>query len=177
VTEVIDAAHAQQMDPLTLAVLQAESHRARSGWGQPPQLYALASKEALADASSQLDARIRKAPAGSFIPVEQDPLPEGEPLDVLAGIAWPDDVAGCVLVTEVVILPPDAQREAPRDPDEMERWARDYPGSREARLAVGVSRSGDHACVLRLQGDDGVQIDPQLADDLVTALLETFITG
>jgi hypothetical protein len=169
VTEVRDATH-----PLAVAVLEAESSRARDGWGKPPQLYSLAAKAAVIATYPELEAEICEAPEDSLIPIKQEPLPAGEPLEVLASVHWPDDVTGCVLVTELIVLPPEAESEALPDPEKIEQWASDHPGSRPARLAVGVSREGDYACILRLQGDDSVQFDPQLADDLVTALLETF---
>jgi hypothetical protein len=169
VTEVTDINH-----PLALALLEAESHRARDGWGKSPRLYSLAPKRAVISAYPELEAEIRAAPEESLIPMEQEPLQAGEPLEVLASVHWPDEVTGCVLVTELVVLPPEAEGEAPPDPEEVEQWASRHPGSRPARLAVGVSRDGDYACILRLQGDDSVQFDPQLADDLVTALLATF---
>jgi hypothetical protein len=161
-------------DPLARAALEAESNRARNGWGQPPQLYALAAKAEVAVDDPELDARIRTAPEGSLIPIKQKPLPAGNPLEVLAGIHWPDCVVGCVLVTELVVLPPEAENEAPPGPGIVEQQASDRPGGQSARLAVGVSREGRYTCVIRLPGDDFVQIDPQLADDLVTALLGTF---
>jgi hypothetical protein len=169
VTEVTDPDH-----PLAHAVLEAESSRARDGWGKPPQLYALVAKAAFLRTEPDLAAEIGEAPEESLIPIKQEPLPAGEPLEVLAGVHWPDDVTGCVLVTELVVLPPQTAGQAPPDPDELERWARRQPGNRPARLAVGVSRDGDYACILRREGDDSVEFDPGLADDLVTALLETF---
>jgi hypothetical protein len=169
VTEVTDVRH-----PLVLAMLEAESNRARDGWGKPPQLYALAAKAAVLRTDPDLEAEIGEAPDSSLIPIKQEPLPPGEPIEVLAGVHWPDDVAGCVLVTELVVLPREAEGQAPQDPENLEQWASGQPGSQPARLAVGVSREGDYACILRLKGDDSVQFDPRLADDLVTALLETF---
>jgi hypothetical protein len=168
-TEVTDPA-----DPLALAALEAESSRARDGWDQPPQLYALAAKAEVAVDKPELDARIRAAPEGSLIPIKQKPLPAGDPLEVLAGVHWPDSVIGCVLVTELVVLPPEAENEAPPGSGVVEKPASDHADGPSARLAVGVSREGHYTCVLRLHGDDFVQIDPRLADDLVTALLGTF---
>jgi hypothetical protein len=169
VNEVTDATH-----PLTVAVLESESNRARDGWDKPPQLYALATKASLIATAPDLADQIDAAPDGSLIPVKQESLPPGEPLEVLAGVHWPDDVTGCVLVTELVVLPPETEGQAPRDLEQLEQWAGRRPDGRPARLAVGVSRNGDYACILRLKGDDIVQFDPGLADDLVTALLETF---
>ena len=171
VTEVTDA-----NSPLAVAVLVAEADRERDGWGKPPQLYALIGKAAASTADPKLGTRISTAPDDSLIPVKQERLPPGEPLEVLARVQWSDGVTGCVLVTELVVLPPEAEveGEGSRDPGQVEQWARGHPGGRPARLAVGVSRNGDYTCVLRLKGDNSVQLDPRLADDLVTALLATF---
>jgi hypothetical protein len=169
VNEVTDATH-----PLALAVLESEANRARDGWGQPPQLYALATKASLIETAPGLADQVDAAPEDSLIPVKQEPLPPGEPLDVLADVRWPDDVTGCVLVTELLVLPPEIEGQAPRDPGQLEQWASRQPDARPARLAVGVSRNGDYACILRLKGDDSVEFDPGLADDLVAALLATF---
>jgi len=169
VTEVADPTN-----PLALAVLEAESNRDHDGWGKPAQLYALVGKDTVIADYPELNAEIREAPEDSLIPIKQEPLPVGEPLEVLASVHWPDAVTGCVLVTELIVLPPEAEGEVPPDPDKVEQWARAQPGGRPARLAVGVSRDGDYTCILRLQGDDTAQFDPRLADDLVTALLATF---
>ena len=106
VTEVTDA-----NNPLAIAVLEAESDREREGWDNPPHLYALVPKAAVMDADPKLAAEIDAAPENSLIPVRQKPLPSGEPLEVLASVSWPDDVTGCVLVTELVVLPPEAEAE------------------------------------------------------------------
>jgi len=168
VTEVTDPHH-----PLAKAVLEAESSCEREGWDNPPQLYALAGKAKLIGDDPELAAQIGEAPEDALIPVKQAPLDPGEPRAVLARVYWPDDVSGCVLVTELVMLPPEAGDEMPPDPAAVEPWARDQPDSQPARLAVGVTRDGRYTCVLRMKGEDTVRIDPGLADDLVTALLET----
>jgi hypothetical protein len=168
VTEVTDPHH-----PLAMAVLEAESSCEREGWGNPPQLFALARKAKLIDDDPALEAWIREAPEDSLIPVKQKRLDEGEPRAVLAGVYWPDDVSGCVLVTELIVLPQEARDNVPSGPAAVEQWAKDQPGARPARLAVGVTRDGRHTCILRLKGEDTVRIDPGLADDLVIALLET----
>ena len=92
----------------------------------------------------------------------------------LCRVQWPDDVTGCVLVTERVVPPPEAGDDEHPDPGQVERWARDHPGGPSARLAVSVCRNGDYTCVMRLKEDDSVQLDPRLADGLVTVLLATF---
>jgi hypothetical protein len=160
---------------------EVEEFVAVAGWDQPPQLFALvttvtllASQPELAD---QLDAQ---AP---LTPVAQDALPEGELDAALAGIEWPDSVAGCALAQEIVVLPPEAQAglgELPDDPAQARRAAAEHPQRREGRLVAAVLRDGVGACVLRLRADptddlgrDEVVEDPQLAPNLLHALLTT----
>ncbi len=162
------------MDTFEAALLEAEAFVARGGWGQPPRLFSVAPKSVLAAADSELAAKLADAEPDALIPVLQEDLPAGEPSDVLATIRWPEDVMGCVLVTEIVTLPPEAEKELPKDPAETEEWARRRSDAKAARLAVGVTRAGGHICGLRLEGDDDIEIGDDLADDLVTALLDTF---
>jgi hypothetical protein len=170
-----DAEGSYEMDPLTFAVLEAESHMAHKGWGLPPQLYALATKASLTAVDQELAAEVQDAWPGALIPVEQEPLPEGDPIEVLASIHWPHEVVGCVLVSELIVLPADAEEHAPSDPAAAEQWASSHPDGRQARLAVGVSRNGEYMCGLRIKGENEVQVGAELADDIVTALLGTFL--
>ena len=155
------------MDALTAAAVETARHTADDAWGKAPRLYALAEKAELTRLGvDDLPEQVRSAPEDALIPLEQDPLPLGEPIEVLATIHWPAEVAGCVLVTEVKVLPG------------SESWAAEYPGGRRARLTVGVLRESEeearYACCLLLDGDDVLRVGPDLADDLVTALLGTF---
>jgi hypothetical protein len=163
-------------DALTSAVVETARHTADDDWGLPPRLYALAKRAELTRLAVAVPERISSAPDNALIPIEQDPLPEGKPLEVLASIHWPREVTGCVLVTEVTVLPPDPGDTA-LNPDD-EPWAARYPSGRKARLTVGVLRESDqeaqYACCLRLEEDDALRVSPDLADDLVTALLGTF---
>jgi hypothetical protein len=145
-------------DSLLLAMLEAESYVDDMGWGRWPQLYALTDQ-------SSTDA---------LIPVAHERLPEGDLIEVLAGIHWPADVVGCVLVIELAALPPRSEHDAPVDADAAGQWASARPDGRPARLAVGVCRSGEHKCGLRVKGEDEIQVRTELAGDLVTALLATF---
>jgi len=162
------------MDSLASAVVDVERYAASKGWGQPPQLYALARKKTI-PVTGQKIAILAGRQDDELISIEQDPLPPGEPDQVLASIHWPKEVEGCVLVTELLALPPDAEKEAPGDPAAVEKWAASRPDSKEARLAVGVLRDGSYTCCLQLRDDKELIISPELADDLVTALLVTFI--
>ena len=160
---------------------EVEEFVAAAGWDQQPQLFALvttatllASRPELAD---HLDAQ------AALTPVAQDALPEGELDAALAGIEWPDSVAGCALAQEIVVLPPEAEAdlgELPEDPEQARRAAAGHPRRREGRLVAAVLRNGAGACVLRLraptggdQGGDEMVEDPQLAPNLLHALLAT----
>src|SRR5437763_12767840 len=106
--------------------------------GKPPQVYALAEKISPVSADHKLYAKIRDARPDVVILVEQEPLPGGDLIEVLASIHWPEDVVGCVLVAELTALPPGSKEDAPIDPVMAEQWASTHPDGRPARLAVGV---------------------------------------
>jgi hypothetical protein len=155
-------------------LLEAEAYVARGGWGQPPQLFALARKSSLVIGDRALEATFEDVAPDEIILVLQDDLPAKEPFEAIGRIRWPEGVAGCVLVTEFVAPPPEAADAMPADPAGMDRWARELPGGKAARLAVGVDKDGGYLCGLRLKGQDHVQVGGDLADELVAALLGTF---
>ena len=156
-------------DPLTAAVVEAARHAARGEWGGPPRLYALATRASLAPSSAGLPAQVSAASSDALIPIEQDPLPKGDPVEVLAGIYWPPTVPGCVLATEVVIEGDGPEGGVAKGDDQV--------AERQARLTVGVLRDGNaaarYACCLQRRGSDELIITPDIADDLVAALLGT----
>ncbi len=159
---------------LTSVVLEVERHVADLGWDQPSQVYALADTSDLVAREPALAAHVGQIVPGSLTPVEQEPLPVGRLDEVLAGIGWPPEVLGCVLVTELVVLPPSAEQEAPYEEADIELWAANHPERQDVRLAVGVTRDGQHASCLRVRGDEELVVDPDLADGLVDGLLATF---
>jgi hypothetical protein len=159
---------------LTAVVLEVERHVAELGWDQPSQIYALADTSDLIAREPMLASHINDTTPGSLTPVEQEPLPTGRLDEVLAGIGWPPEVLGCVLVTELVVLPPSAEWETPYTERDIEIWAASHPERQDVRLAVGVTRDGQHASCLRVRGDDELVVDPDLADSLVDGLLATF---
>ncbi len=162
------------INELTAVVLEVERHVADLGWDQPSQVYALADTSELIAREPKLAAHIGDTAPGSLTPVEQEPLPAGRLDEVLAAIGWPPEVLGCVLVTELVVLPPSAEQETPYDERDIEIWAANHPERQDVRLAVGVTRDGQHASCLRVRGDDELVVDPDLADSLVDGLLATF---
>lgn len=161
-------------DSLLLAMLEAESYVDGKGWGGRPHLYALTKKTSTAAADHEFSAELADAQLDALIPVEKEPLPDGDLIEVLAGTHWPADVVGCVLVTELAALPARSEEDAPIDADAAGQWASIHPDGRPARLAVGVCRSGEHTCGLRIKGEDEIQVRSELAGGLVIALLATF---
>ena len=123
-------------------------------------------------------------------------LPDGDLSEALSTIAWPDEVGGCVLVQEIVVLPPAAPplgETAPTDGESVRsagdtaretndveitaEQAAAHPDRAEARLAAGVLRgSKGGACLLRVRGkDDATPLrGADLAPNLLGALQATF---
>jgi hypothetical protein len=160
---------------------EVEEFVAAAGWDQPPQLFALVPTPTLL--ASQPDLADQLDTDAALTPVAQEDLPEGELDAALAGIEWPEAVAGCALAQEIVVLPPEAEAGISGladDPAQARRAAVDHPDRREGRLVAAVLREGVGACVLRLRPAAGadpaheeVVEDPQLAPNLLRALLET----
>lgn len=159
---------------LDATVAEIEAHVGASGWDGPPALFALvhAGRFTADEPETARRLGIDVLDPETLTPIEQDDLPEGPLDELLAGIAWPDSVAGCVVSQEIVVLPPDA--EAGLSEDEIAARAAEHPERREARLVVGVLRDGTSASVLRMRGADEDQLlTGDLAPNLVEALLAT----
>src|SRR5437764_11441599 len=98
--------------PLEELVREVEAHVSAEGWDQPARLFALAATSDLLAREPQLAGALgvdagMPAHAG-LTPVEQEELPEYATLEeLLAGIAWPPEVTGAVLVVERLLLPPE----------------------------------------------------------------------
>ncbi|GAB2924878.1 PPA1309 family protein [Rhodococcus aerolatus] len=196
-----------QLSPtaLSTAVREVVTFVDGAGWDQPPQLFALVPTAELAAAEPGVADQL--SAGAELTPVAQEGLPGAEDggtpaLDAaLARLSWPPAVAGCVLVQEILVLPPDAEAElddavahavgAPgADEASAEQAAIDHaarhPARREARLVAAVLRGGDALCLLQLRpaggeeptavaGQDGPELleHPELAPNLVAALRAT----
>ncbi|MET3803935.1 hypothetical protein ABIB25_000921 [Nakamurella sp. UYEF19] len=174
-------------DPdLAAAVAEVEDFAATAGWDVPPQMFALVRTSDLLAAQPELAATL--ADSGTFTPIAQDVLPTGDLSEALSQISWPPEVGGCVLVQEIVVLPPaslptvdgvpldDASRES-NDVEITAEEAAAHPDRAEARLAAGVLRgSKGGACLLRVRGkEDGTPLrGADLAPNLLIALQATF---
>ncbi|MBF6174728.1 hypothetical protein IU476_24955 [Nocardia blacklockiae] len=167
------------------------------GWDRPPQLFALVPTADLVAAEPTLEDQL--ADGAELTPIAQEPLPDdlrGDQMaldEFLATTSWPPAVAGCVLVQQIVVLPPSAEQTlddaiAPllADRDAADRAGRDaavtHPGRRDARLFVGALRDGVSLSLLQVRPDEDeddpfadldLRTAPNLATNLVEALRHT----
>lgn len=165
---------------LTATVTEIEQHAAGRGWDQPPRLYALVKTTDLLHQEPALAERLglpAEPSPESMTPVEQEALPAEEPLDdVLARVAWPDEVDGCALVVERLMLPPSAEEEVP-DEGDVSEWVAQREDREEVRIVVGVLRDGGRESAVRFRSSDspmavlsGPELVPGLAEALATTL-------
>ena len=174
-------------DPdLAAAVAEVEEFVGAAGWDLAPQMFALVRTADLLTAQPGLAATLTDA--GVFTPIAQDVLPSVDLSEALSQISWPAEVSGCVLVQEIVVLPPsavspvavEADGDRDRERNDVEITAEQaaaHPDRAEARLAAGVLRgSQGGACLLRVRGkDDGTPLrGADLAPNLLTVLQATF---
>jgi len=168
------------LDPLSIAALETERHVAAAGWDQPPRLFALVRTAALLEREPGLGARLGPADLApeALTAVEQEGLHRSSNLEsVLGRIAWPPQVDGCAFAVERVVVPPEAERDLPADPDAAVDALAAHPDRRDVRLLVAVLRDGGAICLLRQRAhdaDDAVATGPDLAPGLVAALRTTF---
>jgi hypothetical protein len=168
------------LDPLSIAALETERHVAAAGWDQPPRLFALVRTAALLEREPGLGARLGPADLApeALTAVEQEGLHRSSNLEsVLGRIGWPPQVDGCAFAVERVVVPPEAERDLPADPDAAVDALAAHPDRRDVRLLVAVLRDGGAICLLRQRAhdaDDAVATGPDLAPGLVAALRATF---
>ncbi len=132
------------MEGLPLAIREIDSYVDAFGWDGPVRLFALVD-------SAALDVPEVAPSPTPLTAIEQDGLPQAETIEeLLAQIAWPEQVDGCAVSVERVIVQRDdstviGPQEALTDPDR-----------RDVRLTVGVLRSGETWCAVRFKGIDDV---------------------
>ena len=144
-----------------------------AGWDQPAQVFALVDTDKLLSAEPNLADQLD--PNAPLTPIAQDSLPADDLGEALSRIEWPEQVAGCALVQEILILPPEAEADLPEDQDEAAKTAAEHPDRQEARLVAAVLRSGGDTCVMRVRdNDEELYADRSLAPHLLTALHATF---
>lgn len=155
--------------PAQMAALvrDVEQHVGEVGWDRPPQLFAVVATAELIAAQPELAAQLD--PSAPFTPIEQDALPSADLAEALAEIMWPDEVAGCAIVQEIMVAPPGPDTGAAPSVE---------AGYREARLVAAVARGGPAACALRLrdprsEAEQELIESVDLAPHLVAALRRT----
>lgn len=167
--------------PLVRAALETERHVAATGWDQPPRLFALVRTASLLAREPALRATLG-APDGTpdedgFTAVEQEGMPRTSSLESMLGrLAWPPEVDGVALAVERVVVPPEAERDLPADPDAAVEALAAHPDRRDVRLFVAVLRDGGSTCLLRQRAhdsDDKVAVGEGIAPGLVAALAAT----
>lgn len=171
------------------ALAQCAGYAAAHGWGTPSTLFALVPTAVLAQQAPDL---VDPDDDSALSPVVQES--GGRDLEsLLTTVSWPDAVVGCAVVTEITVLPPDAESTLDEafepllaDPDAADAAARDaahaHPERREARLIAGVLRSGQRVALLSLRARDGedpsvehdLRTHPTLAPNVLDALASTF---
>jgi len=163
------------MADLDTVVTEIERHLDAQGWGQPPRLYALVRTRDLVAAQPHLAETLAGADPEAFTPVEQDQI-ESNVDELLPRIAWPEDVPGCALAHEIVMVPDEVADACPDGMDPAE-WAVAHPAHRDLRAVAAVLRTGEAAATLRVRGVDGepdeVVVDPSVVPNMVSALRET----
>ncbi|MEO6821646.1 MAG: PPA1309 family protein, partial [Candidatus Nanopelagicales bacterium] len=138
--------------PLLDCVREIERFAAHDGWDRPARLFALAHTSALLAREPSLAAALGIDPdtASELTPIEQEELSADQPLEqVLATLAWPDDVVGCALVVERVVLPPRAEAELLQDIETLVDRAAAHSERQDVRMVVAVLRDGSRECAIR----------------------------
>ncbi|MEV5839039.1 PPA1309 family protein [Nocardia sp. NPDC052112] len=166
------------------------------GWGRPPQMFALVPTADLVAAEPGLLDQLDEG--SELTAIAQESFPEditggSMALDeFLATTSWPEAVSGCLLVQEIVVLPPDAESTLDdaltpllADHEAADAAARaaaeTHPGRRTARLFAAVLRRGAELCLLQVKpeddlddfGDLDLRTYPNLAPNLIEALHHT----
>lgn len=146
------------------SLAQCAAYAADLPWGSPDQVFALVSTAVLRSQAPELVDDDDDSPLS---PVLQElPEPDADTATLLATLAWPPQVAGCGLVTEITVVPPDG----------------DPAHGRRARLIGGVLRTGARLALLDVEAspeDDPdtprhLRTSPDLAPELLDALAATF---
>jgi hypothetical protein len=172
------------LDALRDAVVEAERHVAGFGWDQPPRLFALVRTADLVEREPGLAPHLTGFTPGTpqaqhhLTAVEQDGLtPTSSIESILGTLAWPPEVDGAALAVERLVVPPDAERDLPDDPEAAVEHLARHAARQDVRLVVGVLRDGTAMCALRQRAHDddaSVALGPDLVPGLVHALLATF---
>lgn len=167
------------------AVLDIERHVSRDGWDGPVRVFALVAAQRALLANPELAGELpADVPLSALdnpdvlFSVEQEGLPQASTLEeLLAQLAWPDEVDGAAIVAERIIVPPSAESSLPSDENEAFRALATHPDREDVRMVVGVMRSGESWCAIRTKSndsDDSVVESDNAVPGLIAALASTF---
>ena len=164
-------------DILTKAAADTERHVATLGWDQPPRLFALVRTAALVTAEPALRGQLAGAEPESLTSIEQEGMAPTSNLETMLGtLGWPEGVDGAAIAIERIVVPPEAERDLPLDPNEATEALAAHPARKDVRLLAAVLRSGESVCLLRQRdhdSDDAVAIGKDIAPGLIEALRAT----
>lgn len=159
---------------------------ASQGWDGPVGVFALVRTAAAIEADPQMaavldPASLAQAQADPHVltVIEQEGLPPATDLeDLLAQLAWPEEVDGVALSVERVTVPPAVEEEAAALGDEAERvrFLASHPARQDVRIVVGVLRGGESWCVVRSRAHDSATDliqGPDMVPGLIQALVAT----
>jgi hypothetical protein len=161
--------------PLVTSAVETERHVASAGWDQPPRLFALVRTQDLLAREPHLRGQV---PEGDdpdvYTAIEQENLPHTSSLESLLGrLAWPQEVDGVALAVERIVVPPEAERDLPDNPEQATEALAAHPERKDVRLLVAVLRDGESTWLLRQRehdSDDKVAMGSDIAPGLVHAL-------
>jgi hypothetical protein len=163
--------------PLVTSALETERHVAASGWDQPPRLFALVRTAGLLEREPRLKTQIGQDQEDGLTAIEQEGLPNTSSLESILGrLAWPEEVDGVALAVERLVVPPEAERDLPENPEKAAEALAAHPDRKDVRLLVAVLRDGESTCLLRQRDhdtDDKVASGSDIAPGLVHALSAT----
>ena len=157
---------------LEALVREVEDHVAAAGWDQPVRLFALVPTVNLLAANPDLASELGISPEMPLTSVEQELEDSLELDELLATIAWPDDVL------ERIVLPPSAESDLPAESDAaLVQAASDHPERRDVRIVSAVLRTGENLNALRYRthdSADAVAVAAGLVTRLNDAVSKTF---
>lgn len=165
------------LSPLAECAVDTERHVAAAGWDQPPRLFALARNRDLLRREPALADQLDGVEPDGMSAIEQEGLPPTSSLESMLGrLAWPAEVDGVALAVERIVVPPEAERDLPADPQAASDVLAAHPQRQDVRLLVAVDRDGEAICLLRQRAnddDDQVAVGQDIAPGLVHALRAT----
>lgn len=165
------------LSPLGECAVDTERHVAAAGWDQPPRLFAIARNAGLLMREPALAGQLAGLDPAGLSTIEQEGLPRTSSIETLLGrIAWPAEVDGAALAIERIVVPPEAERDLPHDPERAGEILAAHPDRQDVRLLVAVLRDGEAICLLRQRAndsDDKVAVGRDIAPGLVHGLLAT----